>query len=462
MKELELITQLRNVVSDKNGEINHFEFHKVISKIIQSDKISELKEFLDNFLNNSNENFFDSHLANIVLSIYEKHLDKRQASEIAKKIIIQSQKNSKKQTSFALASLLRICRKLENYEKIELLFIEHPDLLQTSKFAVLYELTFYYSSKNNIEAIDAVINRILSISKGKDPIIKTVSSLCLKYGLYEKYQKFLIPQKKNILKRAETEEETELKLIGEIEEEEYQKVFKSAAIADLTKGIAHEFGQPVTNIRYTIQLYSRIFENQKSENINSDIIKKIFDDILLQTERIGRLVNRLSVATSAKITITNFNLLETLEKIFKQEIARLESNNITYEFKSIDNVDLFVQFDYTQFTQIISNLLNNSIDSIIEKSNENKSYSGRIWVTVKKIGDKFSIWFADNGKGINPKNYDRLFNPYFTTKPPDKGQGLGLYIVSNLLKMNSSSISIDRRSKKGAKFIIIIPLKRDI
>lgn len=449
-----MIKQLKDIVNNKIYNIDHIKFREIVGEIISQNKLAELKDYLEVYLRNAPNDFYQSHLANVVLSVYEKYLDKSQALQIALNILQQS----KKPSSYAFAALLRISRKGNDYTIVDKMLKDYPSLKRVGTFEVLYELTFYYSYKNDIQAIDAIIGQLIKGFKNNQPILTTTTSLCVKYGLYEKYQHLLdLPQ--NFPKN--TKEENTI-LINEIEEEEYQKVFRSAALADLTNGIAHEFGQPVTNIRYGIQYNTRLFEKMPGNNIEKKQVLDFFKDILIQTERIGKLIDRLSPITSTKSTVIKFNLIDAIKQIFQQENIRIKSYNIDYEFRFLSGEIAMVKLDNTQFNQIISNLLINSLDSIIEKKINNISFEGKIWITVKSIGNKYSLWFADNGKGINPSDYDRIFNPFYTTKPPDKGQGLGLYIVSNLLKMNGGNISVDRKYKNGAKFIILIPQNNEL
>jgi len=448
--ELDIIKPLKDIIDSNNYLIDHIVFRGIIGKIIDANKLNKLKDILENYIKNAPLDFYASHLAIVVLSVYEKYIDKEIASQIAIKIINQSNK-----PSYALSSLLRICRITKDYSKIDEIFKKKPNLLKLQTFEVLYELTFYYSSKNEIIAIDNIIKILLNNFKGNIPILKTVNALSIKYGLYEKYQSQLsLPKNKFI-------DDSYKSLINEIEEEEYQKVFRSAALADLTNGIAHEFGQPVTNIRFAIQYYTKLFESANGSNIEKQKVLEIFSDILLQTERIGKLISTLSPITSTKAITSVFNLGDAIRLTFEQEKTKLNSYEIKCHFR-FESESYMIEFDFTQFNQIITNLLNNSIDSISEKKISQNDFEGKIWVTLKKVNDKYSIWFKDNGNGIVQADTDRIFNPFYTTKPPDKGTGLGLYIVSNLLKMNGGSISFDSSYKHGAKFIILIPKKNEI
>jgi len=450
----ENITILKTIVQEKQYDFEPVKFRQIIGKLLKSGKNEIIEEYLDIFINDATTDFYKSQLAIMILGIYEKHLKKDKALEIAKKILEYTEK-----PSYALSSILRICRVTNNYQFVDKLFKEKAKLMQVSTFEVMYELTFYYYEKQDINSIENLLEKIINQYKGKKndkPIINTVKALSIKYGLFEKFKPFLVSNEKNNLS-----ESSEKVIINQIFNEEYERLLedyepalRSAALTDLTKGIAHEFGQPVTNIRFGIQYYSKIIEEQQSDKIDKEIVLNVFSDILLQTKRIGELIDTLSPITSTKSKITKFNIKNAIKYIFEQEKIKLNSLKIEYLIKSYKNKDIKINFDNIQFNQIIANLLNNSIDSISEVSQKN--YKGKIIVSISESRDKYTIRFSDNGKGITKKQRKRIFNPFYTTKEVGKGQGLGLYIVSKLLEINGGKIYLDNQQKKGAKFIINI------
>ena len=450
----EHITILKTIVQEKRYDFEPVKFRQIIGKILKSGENKIIEEYLDIFINDAATDFYKSQLAIMILGIYEKHLKKDKALEIAKKILKYTEK-----PSYALSSILRICRVTNNYQFVDKLFNEKDELKQVSTFEVMYELTFYYFEKHDIDNIEKLLEKIITLYKGKKndkPIINTVKALSIKYGLFEKFKPFLVSDEQNNLS-----ENSERVIINQIFNEEYERLLedyepalRSAALTDLTKGIAHEFGQPVTNIRFGIQYYSKIIEEQQSDKIDKKIVLNVFSDILLQTKRIGELINTLSPITSTKSKITKFNIKDAIKYIFEQEKIKLNSLKIKYSIRSYKNTDINIEFDNVQFNQIITNLLNNSIDSISEISKEN--YKGKITISIKEFSDKYNIYFSDNGKGVTDKQRKRIFNPFYTTKEVGKGQGLGLYIISKLLEINGGKIYLDNRQKKGAKFIINI------
>jgi len=225
---------------------------------------------------------------------------------------------------------------------------------------------------------------------------------------------------------------------------EHQK--QKAALSELTLGISHELGQPITNIRYTVQYYRKLFE----KTISVDLVSKIFDSILEETERMGRLIKRLAPLTSRQSIIEPYNLMNIIQNRVKAESIRLQ--NLKIQVKISPSTPIYIVGDAVKFEQLISNLLFNAIDAISEKKLREDN---QIYIQVKDKDDEIKMTFKDTGIGIAAK--DKIFEPFFSSKLPGKGEGLGLFIVWNILKMQGGKIRLDTRYKDGASFLITIP-----
>jgi len=256
----------------------------------------------------------------------------------------------------------------------------------------------------------------------------------------------------DFLIRIEEKQYSEIKHYIQLSEiSEHQR--KLAAIGELANGIAHEFGQPITNIRYTIQFHRKMLEKKA---ISKEELFEIFDSILEETERMGRINKRLSPITSGKSVIETFDLIELIQKRVKAENIRLNESKIDVNISPL--TPIYVIGDSVKYDQIISNLLLNAIDAIQERQN---SQINRIDIHVEDTIKEIKMIFTDTGIGIHLKDKNKIFSPFFTTKPPGKGEGLGLFIVWNLLKMYGGSIEIDNSYNDGARFLISIPKQTD-
>jgi signal transduction histidine kinase len=179
---------------------------------------------------------------------------------------------------------------------------------------------------------------------------------------------------------------------------------------------------------------------------------KVFNSILEETERMGRLIKRLSPLTSSKNTTQRFNLITCLQDRVKAEQVLLQNSKIIVNLSP--KQDIFLNGDSVKFEQLVSNLLLNAIDAINQNTKEN---SKQIDIHVKEKQKEIQIIFTDTGIGIPAKNRGKILDPFFTTKDPGQGEGFGLFIVWNILKMQGGEITLDPTYKSGARFIITIP-----
>ena len=139
--------------------------------------------------------------------------------------------------------------------------------------------------------------------------------------------------------------------------------------------------------------------------------------------------------------------------MFQDMQMRLESIGIETQVRGVKEFMLYG--DSIQFEQVIYNLISNSADELRDKD-------GKKTITVQcNVNDNFlNIHFRDNGKGVPKDIESKIFNPFYSTKDKeisDGGEGLGLYIVWNILKMYGGKIRVNSAYKEGAEFLIQIP-----
>jgi signal transduction histidine kinase len=105
------------------------------------------------------------------------------------------------------------------------------------------------------------------------------------------------------------------------------------------------------------------------------------------------------------------------------------------------------------------NILNNAIDAVVEAENQPDKH---INIDTFKLDDHLiKVVIRDNGSGITPEIINKLFNPFFTTKPVGKGTGLGLSISYKIIEKHKGKIEVRSELGKGTEFIIILPIKTD-
>lgn len=374
------------------------------------------------------------------ITVYERYEEYHKAQKIAIELVILSQE------SVIVRSLFRLCRKLDDYDPVNDVLLKFPYLEKENDFNILYELVYYYDKINNTLAKKNALSKIEKTYFASRPILKTLKNLYLRFGSLDDIRRIealisRLPDNRSFGEKKELVEESEESVWSALE---YSK--RLDALSNLTKGISHELGQPLTNIRFMVQYYTK-----NLSKLDNQTLIGLFGDILVETERMGDLINRLSPITTARNTAVEYNVIERIRQRIKTEQTRLFSENINVLILS--KSDIFVQGDPTIFDQVISNLLINSIQSLQNVRHKKKQIS----ILLKEHKSKVGISFRDNGVGISTEIRRKIFEPFFTTKPEGQGQGLGLFVIWNLLKYQGGNIFLDYTFTNGAQFIVEIP-----
>jgi signal transduction histidine kinase len=108
--------------------------------------------------------------------------------------------------------------------------------------------------------------------------------------------------------------------------------------------------------------------------------------------------------------------------------------------------------------RVLLNLINNAFYAVNEKKKETSpGYEPTVWLQTKKAGDKVEISVRDNGNGISEKIKEKIFQPFFTTKPTGQGTGLGLSLSYDIVKAHGGELKLETREGEGSTFIIQLP-----
>ena len=352
--------------------------------------------------------------------------------------------------SLTQAGFLRVCRKLGKYGRIEQFLEENPTAAKTDIFNVLYELVYFYEAQNDLQRAREILERIEKLFPTQQPILQTLRNFFLRFGMFSDASRIdaglaeIRKGSKKPPKFREAVAESSAEVYSDLEHQR-----QLAALSEVTNGISHELGQPITNIRYTIQLFRR----QLEQNLKREVVFSVFDTVLRETERMGGLVKRLAPITSNRRVVESFDAVGRVEKRLETERARVSEHGIQVEINAKGPIAM--QADPVRFDQLLSNLLLNALDALAGMPPE---HAGKIRIRLSsEPGKRLRLVFEDNGPGIPAEHRRKIFEPFFTTKSPGSGEGLGLFIVWNLLKMQGGSISLDSTYRNGARFIVVLP-----
>ncbi|WP_228850922.1 ATP-binding protein [Aegicerativicinus sediminis] len=246
---------------------------------------------------------------------------------------------------------------------------------------------------------------------------------------------------------------------------------KMASLGELTAGIAHEIQNPLNFVNNFSEVSKELMEEIKEEliNGNSENAKQLAQDVINNLDKINHHGKRAETIVKGMLLHSRGNKGEKKEvnlNALVDEYIRLAYHGLRAKDKSF-NATIETDFDSNikkfelvpqDIGRVILNLLNNAFYAVHEKQLKmNGAYNPTVSVSTKQIGNKIDIEVGDNGDGI-PKNLrDKIFQPFFTTKPTGQGTGLGLSLSYDIIKAHNGSIYIDSEENKGTVFKIELP-----
>jgi len=251
---------------------------------------------------------------------------------------------------------------------------------------------------------------------------------------------------------------------------------KMASLGELTAGIAHEIQNPLNFVNNFSEVNKELITEMKHEIDSGNLseAKNIARDIQDNEEKItfhGKRADAIvksmlqhSRTSSGKKEPTDINALadEYLRLAFHGLRAKDKSFNAKFETDFDDRIGQ-INIVQQDIGRVLLNLINNAFYSVSEKLRQDiPGYEPTITVTTKKTGDqpntRVEIRVADNGNGVPKKVLDKIFQPFFTTKPTGLGTGLGLSLSYDIItRGHSGELKVETKDGEGAEFIIILP-----
>jgi signal transduction histidine kinase len=224
---------------------------------------------------------------------------------------------------------------------------------------------------------------------------------------------------------------------------------RMAALGEMASGVAHEINNPLTVIRGTMAVLQ-----DQIQNNNLDAEK-----LMLATERVQRTLDRIAKIVRGLLGFARENSYEALEsrpllKVLEEthDLCRDRMKRLQIDFKIEGDLPRFQIMDRgTQLSQVLLNLLNNSIDAIKELPEP------WIHLQVQNKNSFVEISITDSGPGIPAETVEKIFQPFYTTKPVGEGTGLGLSISKGLIENLGGEITYDANSPH-TRFILRLPL----
>src|SRR5690348_13481560 len=248
---------------------------------------------------------------------------------------------------------------------------------------------------------------------------------------------------------------------------------KMASLGELTAGIAHEIQNPLNFVNNFSEVNNELINDMNGEN-NIDEIKNIANDIKLNNEKIlfhGKRADAIvknmlqhSRVNSGKKESTDINALCDEYLRLAYHGLRAKDKNFNANFKTdFDNTVGKINMVSQDMGRVILNLINNAFYAVNEKQRiMTNSYQPMVEVKTRKLNDKpgslkVEITVKDNGNGIPDAIKEKIFQPFFTTKPAGSGTGLGLSLSYDIIKAHGGEIKVETKEGEGSEFIIQLP-----
>lgn len=292
------------------------------------------------------------------------------------------------------------------------------------------------------------------------------------------------------LKRKAVEESKDAlqKSLEELKAAQQQLIHseKMASLGELTAGIAHEIQNPLNFVNNFSDVSMELLQEMKAELDNGDVneAKVIADDVIQNVEKIlhhgkraGDIVKGMlqhSRSSSGAKEPTDINALadEYLRLSYHGLRAKDKSFNATIKSTfdpAVEKVNIISQ----DIGRVVLNLLTNAFYAVNEKKNslpasqEGSTWEPTVTISTQSIpssrGGGVVIKVTDNGNGIPERVRDKIFQPFFTTKPTGQGTGLGLSLSYDIItKGHGGELKVETKEGEGTTFIIIIPLRSKV
>jgi two-component system nitrogen regulation sensor histidine kinase NtrY len=209
------------------------------------------------------------------------------------------------------------------------------------------------------------------------------------------------------------------------------------AWGNLARKLAHEIRNPLTPIQLTIDRLQSKYSDQISIN-DQDNYKENLNIIKNQIKQIGNLVSEFSdFARMPKPVLKDNDLISLMNENIK--LLKKLDDKIIIQLKS-NSEKIFLNSDKEQLSRVFFNLIKNAIESIQQKHENIRNYTGKIDIEINKLDNNINLRIVDNGIGfgIFAANIKDILNPYFTTKK--NGTGLGLSIVNKIINDHNGKI----------------------
>ena len=247
---------------------------------------------------------------------------------------------------------------------------------------------------------------------------------------------------------------------------------KMASLGELTAGIAHEIQNPLNFVNNFSEVSSELIDEAKQEIESGEMgeAKEILNDL---KDNLGKITHHGKRASGIVRSMLDHSRTSEGEKVetdinnLCDEYLRLAYHGMRAKDRSF-NASIETSFDESiprlkiipqDIGRVLLNLINNAFQAVSEMPSLKamSSLNAKVEVTTKNIDNGIEITISDNGPGIPQDIKDKIFQPFFTTKPTGQGTGLGLSLSYDIIKSHGGELSVESTPGEGSSFKIVLP-----
>jgi signal transduction histidine kinase/tetratricopeptide (TPR) repeat protein len=308
-------------------------------------------------------------------------------------------------------------------------------------------------------------------------LIFVTAIILLRSNRQKRYANGLLQEQKT---QIENQRDQTNKALAELQQTQAQLIQseKMASLGELTAGIAHEIQNPLNFVNNFSEVSCEMLDEMKAELANGDLqtATEIAEDLKQNLEKINHHGKRADATVRGMLQHSRTNSgqkeLTDINKL-ADEYLRLAFHGLRAKDKSF-NADLKTDLDNSigkvniipqDIGRVFLNLFNNAFYTVNEKrKTAGETYKPTVSVSTKLIYSQpgapktAMIEVSDNGNGIPQNIIDKIFQPFFTTKPTGQGTGLGLSLAYDIVKAHGGEIKTETKEGEGTKFIIQLPV----
>jgi two-component system, NtrC family, sensor kinase len=282
------------------------------------------------------------------------------------------------------------------------------------------------------------------------------------------YRNNKLKQKANLLLQRQKEKvESTLKALESTQAQLIQSE-KMASLGELTAGIAHEIQNPLNFVNNFSEVNEELLNEMKDEidKGNIDQAKNIANSLIINQQKISRHGSRAGAIVKGMLQhsqnstgqkeLTDLNALTDEYLKLSYHGFRAKENGFTANIKTdfdrnIGKINIIPQ----DIGRVLLNLYNNAFYAVAERKKQlDGAYESTVEVSLKKKDNMIEITVRDNGNGIPQKVVDKIFQPFFTTKPTGQGTGLGLSLSYDIVKAHGGTIEVQTKEGEFTEFTI--------